>query len=440
MVPFAKRVLAALLVFVLFAAFTLAGTMLARDLFSTYTELPDAQAALQGILLQTILVFGAAFAVVAAIALYLALTLRTKARLLAEQLTEGLSFSQAQFKQFYELSPVPYLLVSPAGIVDRPNKASVRFFGEAADTLIGKNFIDYIVPSEKEGQDDVGMVREHLTRKVPLEKREMRVEAKQGANRWVLLSMGMIRTEGSDAFWGLITLADITEQKELDQIKTEFLSLASHQLRTPLANVRWYIEFLLLKRTDQLTEEVSNFLGEIRLRNQQMIELVNTLLNLSRLEMGRMVVEKEQADITALVKDVVSELTPQAKQKQITVSTELGAQLNAETDPRLLRVVIQNLLSNAVRYTPASGNVTVRVDTTSDGYTVSVSDTGCGIPPEEQDRIFTKLYRASNARKIEANGNGIGLYMSKEIVEALGGTLDFTTELDKGTTFTMSLS
>jgi signal transduction histidine kinase len=237
----------------------------------------------------------------------------------------------------------------------------------------------------------------------------------------------------------LATLVDIHEQKELERIKTEFLSLASHQLRTPLANLKWQIDFLLTRKKDELTESVRDYLEKMFRRNEDMIDLVNTLLNLSRIEMGRVKVEKEEADIVETIQGVIEELTPQAESKHMTLTSELPAQHSIHTDKRLVRIIIQNLLANAIRYTTEGGTATLSLTSHGGATMVSVADTGVGIPPEEQGKIFSKMYRATNAQKMEANGNGIGLYMCKALAEAMGGTISFESEMGKGTTFTVTL-
>jgi two-component system phosphate regulon sensor histidine kinase PhoR len=134
----------------------------------------------------------------------------------------------------------------------------------------------------------------------------------------------------------------------------------------------------------------------------------------------------------------VEELEPQAKDKNLSLDVSYNGDLQIETDSRLIRIILQNLLSNAFRYTK-DGGVFVRLIGSGEYVRIEVEDTGVGIPPDEQGRIFSKLYRASNAKKIEANGNGIGLYMCKELAEALGGNITFVSELNKGTIFTIKL-
>jgi len=382
-----------------------------------------------------------AFALVVSILIIVQLLIHTKkiAGMLAYSRTRDIAYSRELFRKFYELSPVPYLRIHANGVIKRPNKASLRMFGEDELTLIGKQLFELlVVPDEP---DQLRFYRDQLQRGVPLEQKEVQVTLGNGERRWVLLSAEVLSEahgpEGSDL---LVTLVDIHEQKELERIKTEFLSLASHQLRAPLANLKWYIDFLLTRRSESLTQEISDYLQKMYRRNEEMIDLVNTLLNLSRVEMGRIKIEKKEADISELLRSVVEELEPAAHEKQIELDVQTPDTLMFDTDARLVRIVVQNLLTNAFRYTPKEGSVRVALVARGSEVIVSVADTGVGIPAAEQGRIFMKMYRATNARAIEANGNGIGLYMCKALVEAMGGTINFTSTVGKGTVFTVTLS
>lgn len=388
-------------------------------------------------LLEILLVVGVAASVLAALLLYTLLSIRVAATHIAETLTSDLAWSREQFRRFYDLSPVPYLLVTPQGVIDRPNKAALRFFGLTEGTLLGENLFAFLLTPEKEARLD--FLREHLKRRMPIEQVEVKARKKNGEIRWTLLSIEDISTPGSGAHLGLVTLVDIHEQKELERIKTEFLSLASHQLRAPLANLKWYIDFLLHRRSEQLTDEIRKYLDQMQARNEDMIDLVNMLLNMSRVEMGRVKVEKAPADLSVVLGSILEEVQPAAVEKQIELSSTIPQSVPTVTDQKLVRIVAQNLLTNAIRYTPENGSVEVTLGVEQKMVHLMVRDTGVGIPPEEQGKIFSKLYRASNAQQMEANGTGLGLYMSKSLIEAMGGTIGFTTELGKGTTFTVTL-
>jgi len=387
-------------------------------------------------LLQYLLLAAIGAVLLLALLIYTVLSMQTSARRLAYKISRDISFTKEQFRRFYELSPVPYLLIDPKGVITRPNKASLRFFGEVEEELRGQNIFEYLSHPEK--PEKITRYKDRTARRIPVEQKEVQVTKRSGEVRWALLSIENLDSQ-EEGQTGLVTVVDIHEQKELDRMKTEFLSLASHQLRSPLSNLKWYIDFLLKRRSSELSDEVQGYLQKMYRRNQDMIELVNTLLNLSRLEMGRLQVSKEQTDVAALVDSVVEELEPEAHDKNIKLDQSLTGDLTFSTDGKLVRIILQNLLSNALRYTPAGGSVFVRGSASSSLVRIEVQDTGAGIPPEEQSRIFSKLYRASNAKEIEANGNGIGLYMCKSLAEGLGGSITFTSKLNEGTSFVVEL-
>lgn len=353
----------------------------------------------------------------------------------AYHLVREMSATQDLLRKFYEFSPVPYIVIEPNGKIRRPNKAALRLFGKDEESLLNAQFFDLVIDPARE--DGVLMFKNQISRGVPLEQRELQALKADGSHRWVLCYAEPMTGGVHKETTVLVSLVDIHEQKELERIKTEFLSLASHQLRSPLANLKWYIDFLLTRRANELTEGVKGYLLQMFKRNEEMIDLVNTLLNLSRIEMGRVKVEKTDIDLSAVAHSVLEEMQPALVEKALILQADIADGLVLHTDGKLLRIVLQNLVTNAVRYTPTGGSVIMALAQDGTGARFSVVDTGIGIPLEEQDKIFEKMYRATNAREVEANGNGIGLYMCKSLIEALGGSITFTSEPGKGTTFTV---
>jgi PAS domain S-box-containing protein len=230
---------------------------------------------------------------------------------------------------------------------------------------------------------------------------------------------------------------DITKEKEIDKAKTEFVSLASHQLRTPLSTVSWYSEMLLSGDAGEITGDQKKYLEEIYKGNQRMIDLVNTLLDVSRIEIGTFIVESKLTDIVNLTKSVIDEHTLQITEKKIKFSSSFESNIPLmQSDPKLLRMVIQNILSNAVKYTPDNGKIEISVSLKNKtNILLKISDTGYGIPKDQQDKIFTKLFRADNVIGKDTEGTGLGLYIAKSIVEQSGGKIWFESDENKGTVF-----
>jgi len=265
---------------------------------------------------------------------------------------------------------------------------------------------------------------------------------KDGTTYQAEISLFPIIRNGKRIFYTAIQ-QDITKRKEIDQAKTEFVSLASHQLRTPLSAVRWYSEMLLSGGAGNLDDKQDKYLREIYSANKRMIDLVGSLLNVSRIDLGTFAMNPEITDLRKLFDSVVSELQPLISEKKLSIEKEYPDELTAvSVDPQLMRNVFQNLLSNSIKYTPESGRITINFKEEGDFINFAVTDTGYGIPKDQQDKIFTKLFRADNAREHDTDGTGLGLYIVKAIMERSGGKIWFESpvkgmegEDNKGTTF-----
>jgi len=233
---------------------------------------------------------------------------------------------------------------------------------------------------------------------------------------------------------------DITKEKDIDKAKTEFVSLASHQLRTPLTTISWYTEMILKGDVGNVMPDQKKYLEEVYKGNQRMIDLVNALLDVSRIELGTLKIEPEQTDIVALARGVLDELKLKIEQKKLNFMENFSKDVPTFlADPKLLRMVFQNLLTNALEYTPEGGKIEFSISLNDKGICIQITDTGYGIPKSQQSQIFTKLFRADNVRDKDTDGTGLGLYIVKSIVENSGGKIWFESEENKGTSFYVTL-
>lgn len=244
--------------------------------------------------------------------------------------------------------------------------------------------------------------------------------------------------------------SDITKEKEIENSKNEFVALASHQLRTPLSATNWYTELLADGDAGDVNDEQKMYLEEIAKANRRMNSMVNDLLNISRLELGTFSVKPSPTNVIEVTEKILEELIVRVNQKKITLEKNYHPNLPLiQADPKLLDICIENLLTNAVKYTPDGGKMGIEIFVGSlqnnilklneQHLIVKVWDTGYGIPQKDQQKIFSKLYRASNILKKDTDGNGLGLYITKKIVEETGGKIWFTSEEDKGTQFYLAL-
>lgn len=246
-------------------------------------------------------------------------------------------------------------------------------------------------------------------------------------------------TSGRSCFGGIVTVQDLREEQRIDDLKSEFISLASHQLRTPLSSLRWYLELLRGERK-QLTKEQREYVTQMDVASARMARLLDELFHVTRLEGGTILVEQRECNMNEVLRECRDEWLPLAAQKKLRLTFSLpGKPVRLKTDPTLLRLVLQNLFTNATKYSKEGGQLQVGLTIRGRSAFITVRDGGIGIPADEQKHVFQKFFRARNARKADAEGSGLGLYLAKTIVENLGGKISFESSPGGGTTFTVRL-
>ncbi|MBI3618415.1 hypothetical protein HY213_00080, partial [Candidatus Peregrinibacteria bacterium] len=234
----------------------------------------------------------------------------------------------------------------------------------------------------------------------------------------------------------IVVFLDITEERQTDYMKSEFISLASHQLRTPLSTLRWYIE--LLGDGENLTSEQKEYMQELDHAAHRMAILLDTLLRVTRLDDKGVIIERTAINIVETMQRIAEELKLSVKEVLVSLSVKLPERpITISTDPVLLSIVVQNLVSNAAKYSPKGATVELTMRDLPGEIEISVCDQGMGIPQGEQIRVFEKFFRAKNVRSLLAEGTGLGLYLCKRIMQSLGGSIAFTSAEGKGTTFTI---
>lgn len=271
---------------------------------------------------------------------------------------------------------------------------------------------------------------------------EYRFKKADGSYALVRNRAFVLRGSGDQAERIIGSLLDITAQKQLEDAKDEFLSLVSHQLRTPLTAARLSSEILAGGLVGQLTAEQKDYANRITAASIRMIGLVGDILNVSRIELGRVKVEPVSTDVNRLIRAQLKETTPVAKVKRVALHFTAASKLPpVSIDAEVFNLMLENLLSNAIRYCPKeSGRVRVSFNRTKDGsFMLAVSDNGIGIPATAREHIFNRFYRAENAVNFDAEGTGIGLYLIKLVCDTVGATIWFESSKNRGATFYIQL-
>jgi len=245
---------------------------------------------------------------------------------------------------------------------------------------------------------------------------------------------------------------DITREKEIDKAKSEFISLASHQLKTPPTIIKLLTERLLDGKMGKFTKQQKEYLLDIQSSDERMIYLINALLNVSRIELGVFYVKAIECDVNSIIKSVVEDVKVIIKKKKLGVKVVSADKKNIlMLDEPLFRMIINNLVMNSINYTKNQGKIAIECKKAykketvgnkklkEDCFIVSVSDNGYGIKKEDQNKIFTKFFRANNAAAKQTDGTGLGLYIVKSILENSGGAIWFTSVENKGSTFYVAI-
>jgi len=227
---------------------------------------------------------------------------------------------------------------------------------------------------------------------------------------------------------------------EASRMKSEFINIVSHQLRSPLTNIKWTFEILTSKNLEMPTGKVEEYMTNVKDNIARMVELIDDLLIVSRIEQGRIPMRKKEIRLESLIEELVSRYKVFAEASHIELNFYPQKNLpEIFVDPSLIKLVIENLIDNAIRYTRGGGKVKIKLEVKAKNILFSIQDSGVGIPQKEQKYIFQKFFRAENALKERTKGSGLGLYVCKSIIDKAGGRIWFKSEEERGTTFYFTL-
>jgi len=250
-----------------------------------------------------------------------------------------------------------------------------------------------------------------------------------------------VRTDNGEHLGTVIVLRDVTAEAAAERLKDAFITHVSHELRTPLTAIKGYSELLLVTAEESLNEEQLGFLETISRHTDNLVAMINELLDFSEMEAGgKLGFRGHPVLLTTLVEDIAEELRPQIEEKGLTLQVKAPTDLpRVDTDTRRLRWAIINIVRNAWQYTPSGGSVTLQLSEHDDNVVLDVIDTGIGISPEHQKHLFSRFYRVTNVTADDVRGLGLGLYVTRAIVEAHGGSIQVFSKEGVGSTFSVVL-
>ena len=232
----------------------------------------------------------------------------------------------------------------------------------------------------------------------------------------------------------------ISQMAKLNKMKSEFVSVASHQLRTPLSAIRWETELLMTKQRRGLNEKQRHTVESINSLGCRMTRLVNDLLDVARIDQQRLVMRKETVDMTGIIEKVIKDASLLAGAKNIEITFNANKKIPRITgDPERIKLVVENLLNNSMKYTTKRGKIDIKLSRKDNELIFSIRDNGVGIPEEQHDQVFDKFFRSDNVVKYQTEGTGLGLYITKNIIEQSRGKIWFQSIENVGSIFSFSL-
>ncbi len=335
------------------------------------------------------------------------------------------------------------LVVDAEGKITMMNNVAQSMCGYTVYEALGKNYTEIFKLSLENNPEavfpravDIAM----STGKVATMPLNTVLTSKDGRQIPILDSAAPLKDIDGKIFGCVVVMRDNTKERELERSKDEFLSVASHQLRTPLGSIRWNLELLLAGDYGEITGDARTAANQIHDGTLRMIALVNDLLNVSRIDQGRVMDEPVETNLGNIVKQKTGDLKMLADREKVEMSVNVAENLpNVVIDPKRFGEVITNLVSNSIKYHKENGWVKIELNMTDDKFKLTIADNGIGIPKKDEGRLFEKFYRADNAVKSQTEGSGLGLYIAKKFIEGWGGSITAESEEGQGTTFTIYL-
>jgi two-component system sensor histidine kinase VicK len=335
-----------------------------------------------------------------------------------------LQLEKAKTSAIIDSIPNGLLVTSRDGNIFLVNQELERILGIKSDNLLGK-FVYDIIPNIKTVNKDKSdiSVFDYVSRD---KKKNTTIENKSNP---IIMNENIL---GS-----VYILRDTTQEKTTERAQKEFVSLASHQLRTPITSIKWNSEIILSNKS--IDKEALIAANDIYKESNRMEKLVNSLLNLSRIDLGKIKFNTQTINLEEYINILINTLQSEIESKNLKLEKNIVFQDFITNDPAYIDIIVRNILHNSIKYSSQGGVIKIDINKNSDNILIMISDTGIGIPKSQQSQIFSRLFRADNAKSFQPDGNGLGLYVVKKLIELMEGNIWFESEENKGTTFFLEL-
>lgn len=355
-----------------------------------------------------------------------------------EKAEQALLASEETFRSAIDDALIGMALMAPDGRLLKVNKALCNLLGYKEEELLYQDLRSITHPDDRE--ENTEYVRKALAGEIKTYQMEKRYHSKSGRVVWALLSVSLVRHPNGEPNYFISQTQDITERKEMERIKNEFISIVSHELRTPLTSIRGSLDLLVGAMAKDLPEKANLLLNIARQNSERLILLINDMLDMDKIASGQMRFNITEENLSPLIRQAVETNQPYASKFGVSfVALPIHAGLKVRVDSERLSQVLANLLSNAAKFSNQGDAVEITTRSTGKTVHILVTDHGPGIPEEYRPRVFDKFSQADSSGTRVKGGSGLGLHISKQIIEHMGGRIGFASETGNGSTFWVEL-
>lgn len=343
-----------------------------------------------------------------------------------------------RFRSAFDAAAIGMALVGLDGRFLQVNPSLCLIVGYTEQELLGLTFQVITHPDDLEA--DLNLVQQLADGLIPNYSMEKRYFHKNGTTIWIMLSVSLVRTDSGAPLYFVSQIQDVTRAREAERLKDEFVSTVSHELRTPLTSISGYVDLLLDGADGEVSGTTLHFLTIVQQNSRRLSALVNDLLDMSRIDAGQIGLQQGNVDLAIQLQEVATAFAPQVAAKRQTLRLELPEPLpHIWADVQRSTQIFTNLVSNAHKYTPEGGSITISAVPEVDAVRIDVTDSGIGLSNEEQERLFTRFFRAGHRAARAERGTGLGLAITRALVELHGGTIFVRSAPDQGSTFSVTL-